>query len=324
MDLADLEAIAEKERAARKPVRIRCCTAAGCMSSGSTAVIDELDAAVGRPACGDKVEVCEVGCLRLCCEGPLVQVDPDGPLYERVRPEQAAVDRRRPARGGRRRRAPRRGDPGQPFFARQTAIVLENSGRDRAGADRVVHRGRRLSGAARCPPRDDAGRGRRGDHQERPARPRRGRLPDRAQVGHGRQAARRRASSSSATPTRATPAPSWTAASWRATRTASSKAWPSPAYAVGANQGYIYVRGEYPLAIHRLDTAIKQAKQHGLLGSQIFESPFDFKIDIRIGAGAFVCGEETALMALDRGPARHAPAAAALPGRRGPLGLSRR
>jgi bidirectional [NiFe] hydrogenase diaphorase subunit len=68
------------------------------------------------------------------------------------------------------------------------------------------------------------------------------------------------------------------------------------AYAVGANRGYMYVRGEYPLAIRRLETAIKQAKRHGLLGSQIFDSPFDFKIDIRIGAGAFVCGEETALL----------------------------
>jgi bidirectional [NiFe] hydrogenase diaphorase subunit len=68
------------------------------------------------------------------------------------------------------------------------------------------------------------------------------------------------------------------------------------AYAVGASQGFIYVRAEYPLAIARLQTAIKQAKQYGLLGSGIFESPFSFNIDLRIGAGAFVCGEETALM----------------------------
>jgi len=68
------------------------------------------------------------------------------------------------------------------------------------------------------------------------------------------------------------------------------------AYAVGANQGFIYVRAEYPLAIARLQIAIKQAKQHGLLGSGIFESPFNFNVDLRIGAGAFVCGEETALM----------------------------
>ena len=69
------------------------------------------------------------------------------------------------------------------------------------------------------------------------------------------------------------------------------------AYAVGASQGYIYVRGEYPLAIHRLEIAIRQARRLGLLGSGIFESPFNFRIDLRIGAGAFVCGEETALMA---------------------------
>lgn len=69
------------------------------------------------------------------------------------------------------------------------------------------------------------------------------------------------------------------------------------AYAVGASQGYIYVRAEYPIAIKRLHTAIHQAQRLGLLGSNIFESPFDFKIDIRIGAGAYVCGEETALMA---------------------------
>jgi bidirectional [NiFe] hydrogenase diaphorase subunit len=69
------------------------------------------------------------------------------------------------------------------------------------------------------------------------------------------------------------------------------------AYAVGADQGYIYVRAEYPLAISRLQTAIRQQKQYGLLGSGLFESPFSFNVDIRIGAGAFVCGEETALMA---------------------------
>lgn len=67
-------------------------------------------------------------------------------------------------------------------------------------------------------------------------------------------------------------------------------------YAVGANHGYIYVRGEYPLAIKRLDKAIKAAERSGLLGSRIFDSSFDFRIDLRIGAGAFVCGEETALM----------------------------
>ncbi len=67
-------------------------------------------------------------------------------------------------------------------------------------------------------------------------------------------------------------------------------------YAVGANQGFIYIRAEYPLAIERLKLAIKQAERLGLLGNRIFESQFNFRIDLRIGAGAFVCGEETALI----------------------------
>lgn len=67
-------------------------------------------------------------------------------------------------------------------------------------------------------------------------------------------------------------------------------------YAIGANQGYIYIRAEYPIAVKRLQIAIEQAREYGLLGKNIFDSGFDFDIDIRLGAGAFVCGEETALM----------------------------
>ncbi len=67
-------------------------------------------------------------------------------------------------------------------------------------------------------------------------------------------------------------------------------------YAIGANQGYIYVRAEYPIAVERLNIAIGQAREYGLLGKNIFDSGFDFDIELRLGAGAFVCGEETALM----------------------------
>jgi NADH-quinone oxidoreductase subunit F len=68
-------------------------------------------------------------------------------------------------------------------------------------------------------------------------------------------------------------------------------------YAIGANKGYIYIRAEYPLAVKRLQIALKQAKKYGLIGKNIFETGFNFDIEIRIGAGAFVCGEETALIA---------------------------
>lgn len=67
-------------------------------------------------------------------------------------------------------------------------------------------------------------------------------------------------------------------------------------YAIGANQGYIYVRAEYPIAVKRLEIAINQARNYGLLGKNIFGTDFSFDIDIRLGAGAFVCGEETALL----------------------------
>ena len=67
-------------------------------------------------------------------------------------------------------------------------------------------------------------------------------------------------------------------------------------YAIGADQGYIYVRAEYPIAVERLQIAINQAREYGLLGKNIFDSGFNFDIELRLGAGAFVCGEETALM----------------------------
>ena len=67
-------------------------------------------------------------------------------------------------------------------------------------------------------------------------------------------------------------------------------------YAVGANKGYIYVRAEYPIAVHRFQTAINQAKEYGILGKNIFGTDFSFDLETRLGAGAFVCGEETALL----------------------------
>lgn len=81
-------------------------------------------------------------------------------------------------------------------------------------------------------------------------------------------------------------------------------------YAIGANQGYVYIRAEYPLAVERLNNAIKQAYENGLLGKNIFGSEFSFDLEARLGAGAFVCGEETALMASiegERGMPRNKP-----------------
>ena len=118
------------------------------------------------------------------------------------------------------------------------------------------------------------------------------------------------------TPTRATREHSWTAPCWRAIPT---WCWSHGhrSYAIGASQGYIYVRAEYPIAVERLNIAIGQAREYGLLGKDIFGTGFDFDIELRLGAGAFVCGEETALMTSiegNRGEPRPRPPFPALKG----------
>ncbi|MGO9596764.1 MAG: NuoF family protein [Isosphaeraceae bacterium] len=293
MDLAELQEIAEKEIASQKPVRLRVCTAAGCLSSGASEVQKRLEEAVERGSLGEKVQVCAVGCMRLCCEGPLVQVDPEAALYERVTPEQAASIVSGLSGG---EVSARRGDAGRPFFTRQKSIVLENSGKVEperiesyiaAGGyrslyevvhemhpteviDAVTRSGLRGRGGAGYPTGLKWG------------------MVAKNQAPHkfivcnadeGDPGAFMDRSVLESDPHRVL------------------EGMAIAAFAVGADQGYIYVRGEYPLAIRRLETGIRQARRLGLLGTQIFESPFNFRVDLRIGAGAFVCGEETALLA---------------------------
>ena len=125
MDLTELLEIAQRERTARKPVQIRCCVAAGCLSADSLAVKQRLEAAVTATGLEERVQVCGVGCMRLCCQGPLVQVA-SSTLYEKVTPQDAtsiihALD-------GKAATAPV-GDLTQPFFTQQMSVVLENSGK---------------------------------------------------------------------------------------------------------------------------------------------------------------------------------------------------
>jgi bidirectional [NiFe] hydrogenase diaphorase subunit len=293
MDLADLRAIAEHERSARKSVRIRCCVASSCLLSGSRKVKDALEAAVADSALSDAVGVSEVGCMRLCCEGPLVQVGPDGPLYERVQPGDAPSILAACAGGP--PSTARQGDPHQPFFARQMSIVLENSGLVEPGriesyieaggyhslhhvlremspvqvVDEITKSGLRGRGGAGYPT---------GLKWATVAKQPSGRKFVVCNADEGDPGAFMDRSIMESDPHRVL------------------EGIAIAAYAVGASHGYIYVRGEYEHAIVRLDTAIKQARSFGILGSQIFDSPFDFRLDIRIGAGAYVCGEETALL----------------------------
>ena len=132
---------------------------------------------------------------------------------------------------------------------------------------------------------------------ERAARPRRGGLPHGRQVGGRPRRRRATRSTSSATATRATPAPSWTACSWSRSPTAIIEGMAIAARAVGADEGIFYIRAEYPLAVQRISEALRRCEERGLLGDRILGTDFRLHLSVKEGAGAFVCGEETALLA---------------------------
>ena len=293
MIVNDLAHIKETELAGRKKFTLRCCMAAGCMSSNSRNVKEQLDKAVAEAGLLDDVEVRGVGCMKLCCDGPLVQDDSRNSLYIKVTPENA------PSivaalKGAKTNLA--QTDPTAPFFTRQLAIVLANSGMvdperiesyiaadgylalhdtlrelsPKEVVDTVVKSGLRGRGGAGFPT---------GLKWSTVAKSAGAKKYVICNADEGDPGAFMDRSVLESDPH------------------SILEGMAIAAYAVGADQGFVYVRAEYPLAISRLQTAIKQAKQHGMLGSGILESPFNFNIDLRIGAGAFVCGEETALMA---------------------------
>ena len=294
MVIEELDSIVQKQKAARKEICIRCCMASGCMSSKSDEIKALMQRAVTEKNLVERVEVRRVGCMGFCGQGPMVKVEPQGLLYERVTVDSAPsiID----ALIGGQTQA-ELGDANQPFFSRQLMVVRANNGRIdperiedylEEGGYRTLHRvlhemqqpaqvidaivksGLRGRGGAGYPTglkwgtvAKSAGTHKfvicNGDEGDPGAYMDRSVLEsDPHRVLEGMLIA---------------------------------------GYAVGADQAYFYVRAEYPLAVSRLQTAIRQAKQHGLLGNGIFESPFNFNVEIRIGAGAFVCGEETALMA---------------------------
>ena len=293
MTLFDLDQIKDKEIAGRKKMVLRCCLAAGCTSSDSKGVKEALDQAVAAAGLQDQVEVRGVGCMKLCCDGPLVQVDPDHTLYIKVTAATA------PAiiaglQGGTVDLP--QGDPNAPFFTKQLSIVLANSGmidpervesyiavdgyqalhhaltemEPRGVLDAVVQSGLRGRGGAGFPT---------GLKWSTVAKSPGAKKYIICNADEGDPGAFMDRSVLESDPH------------------AVLEGMAVAAYAVGADQGFIYVRAEYPLAISRLQIAIKQAKRVGLMGMGVFESPFNFNVDLRIGAGAFVCGEETALMA---------------------------
>jgi bidirectional [NiFe] hydrogenase diaphorase subunit len=292
MNIEELEQIADSVRVENQQFdyEINVCMGTGCLSQHSDKLKDAFTAAAAAE--GKKCCVRRTGCMGLCAAGPLVLVDPDEILYQHVKAEDAPVIAK--SLGG---------EPVaelqcnlREHFDEQVHIVLENSGHiDPEKIDDYIARDgykALVNALTEMAPSDvirqitESGlRGRGG-----------GGYPTGLKwstvskaVGdmkyvicngdEGDPGAFMDRSVLESDPQRVI------------------EGMAIAAYAVGASKGFIYVRAEYPLAVNRLTVALREARRRGLLGNGICNTSFNFDVEIRLGAGAFVCGEETALIA---------------------------
>jgi len=284
------------------------CGGTGCTSSNSPQIAEAFDLELKKAGLEEEVKVVRTGCFGLCAQGPIVMVLPDGACYCKVTPEDVAEIVSEHLVKGRivKRLLHMEGEEGETvtslndtqFYKHQTRIALRNCGvinpesiDEYIGADGYVALGSILENKT--------------DPQVIIDAIKESGLRGRGGAGFS------------------------TGMKWQFTKDAVSpdgvkyvccnadegdpgafmdrsvlegdpfsilEAMTIAAYAVGGTHGYIYVRAEYPIAVKRLQIAIDQAREYGLLGADILGSGFSFDIELRLGAGAFVCGEETALM----------------------------
>jgi bidirectional [NiFe] hydrogenase diaphorase subunit len=295
MTIEELRKIGETERAAQKKYQhhVHVCIAAGCLSSASDHVCDALKKEVAESGMQSEVLVKGVGCMGLCSAGPLVSVETDGKMYANVTPEVAPEIIRNLDTGA---DGLQECPTNVPFFERQKKIVLENSGRidPERIEDYIASDGYSalVNAIAEMTPRDvideiirSGLRGRGGAGYPTGLK-----WSTIAKTGEQEKYVICNADEGD-------PGAFMDRAVLESDPHRVLEGMAIAAFAVGAQKGFIYVRAEYPLAVKHLKTAIKQAERLGLLGNNICGSRFSFHVDIRLGAGAFVCGEETALIA---------------------------
>jgi len=295
MTVEELRELAEQEQARQAQIRHRVlyCAAAGCASCGSLATRDALKQAIAARGI-EAAEVVGAGCMGLCGQGPLVKVAAGDVLYERV--DAAAADRivEQHLAGGR-PVGDLQLDTSAPFFAEQVKVVLENCGRiDATRIEEYIAVGGYEALARALTELKPAG-----VVEEIRKSGLRGRGGAGYPTGLKWDIARKAQAEQKYIVCNADegdPGAFMDRSVLEGDPHRVLEGMAIAGYAIGATQGYVYVRAEYPLAIERLKLAIRQAERHGVLGSRILESGFNFRIDLRIGAGAFVCGEETALL----------------------------
>ena len=323
MDTSQLEALAEQERARQDQYerRIYCCTSTACLSAGAGETHAALEKAVKGCGCQEHdVEIVKTGCMGLCSRGPLVRVESKQEptaMYADVTPsvaceivsrhvpacpcecepeplETASFDEHSPHAPGKVLERHALALDG-PFFAKQHKVVLENMGHldPEKLEDYLAHGGyqaltkvlREMTPEQVCDAILRSGlRGRGGAgfptgmkwnmmRQEKAER--------KFVIVNGDEG---------------DPGAYMDRAVMEDDPHRVLEGMIICAYATGATYGYLYIRGEYPNAIQRIEKAIRSAKRRGILGKAVMGTSFHFDVDIRVGAGAFVCGEETALI----------------------------
>ena len=294
------------------------CGGNGCVSANCAAVERALTDALTYYGLTDTVKVFQTGCMGTCAVGPVLYVLPDGIFYTEVTPQKAEEIVKSHFFAGRpveayafydhaqKKHIPYREDI--PFFRDQVRIALRNCGLiDVDSLDAYIARDGYLAIAKAL----------QGDRAAVIVEVKKSGLRGRGGAGFPtgvkweaafRQEADRKYMVCNGD--EGDPGAFMDRSIFEGDPHSVIEGMMLGAYAFGADQGYVYIRAEYPFALVRLEQAIRQAREQGLLGRNIFGSGFDFDIEIRIGAGAFVCGEETALMASvegERGEPRQKP-----------------
>ena len=297
------------------------CGGTGCTSGGSQAIADNLKVELERLGLQDEVQVIRTGCFGLCAMGPIMIVYPEGTYYSRVKPEDVkeiaeehflkgrVVERlvHKEEAGQKLEDVPALGETN--FYKTQMRVALRNCGvinpeniDEYIAMDGYAALGKVLTEMTPAEVIDvmkkSGLRGRGGAG-----------FPTgmKWQFAAANEADQKYVVCNA---DEGDPGAFMDRSVLEGDPHAVLEAMAIAGYAIGASKGYIYVRAEYPIAVERLRIAIGQAREYGLLGEDIFGTGFNFDIDIRLGAGAFVCGEETALLTSiegNRGEPRNKP-----------------
>ena len=305
---ADLEIRIDKEAAPTQTggrMHILVCGGTGCTSSSSMKIIEKMETLIAENSMADEIKVVKTGCFGLCAQGPIMMIYPDHLMYTQVQPEdveeifenhvKCGQVVTRLLAGNHKEGEVSNALESVDFFSRQMRVALRNCGAiNPEDIDEYIARDgylalEKVTGSMTPEEvieliRASGLRGRGGAG-----------FPTGVKwsFAAAQQVAQKYVCCNA---DEGDPGAFMDRSVLEGDPHSVIEAMAIAAYAIGANQGYVYVRAEYPIAVERLTIAINQAREYGLLGKDIFGTGFDFNLDIRLGAGAFVCGEETALM----------------------------